>query len=137
MTLTLAILKPECFESADIVPRILERIFYEGFKIGKFSYEVAEPAKVRAHYAAHKGAEYYDRLVEGIAGKNVVVMSLVAENAVERWRSVMGTYKEAERDPDTLRGELMPKGQPTHLNFLHGSDSDKSAMEEMYIWFGV
>lgn len=63
-------------------------------------------------------------------------MELVADNAIDKWRGLIGpTNTLAARDqaPDSLRALFGTDGTK---NAVHGSDSSGSMKREIQFWFG-
>jgi nucleoside-diphosphate kinase len=79
-------------------------------------------------YAEHKGKPFFDGLIDHMCSGHFVAMVLCGEDAVTRWRGLMGATDPMKAAPGTLRakhGTVMPK------NAVHGSDSVRSAMIEI------
>lgn len=134
MERTLALLKPEVFRD-DKLGFILEKIVKIGLAMKHVKMVMPSRALVEAHYQEHRGKPFYDNLVSQLADRRVVVMILEGENAIQRWRELMGTYVEAERQAGTIRGDLMQPGQLLRENYTHGSDSPESAKREIALWY--
>jgi nucleoside-diphosphate kinase len=62
----------------------------------------------------------------------VVVMVLEAENAISRWRDVMGATDPGKAAPGTIRKEL---GTSIQNNCTHGSDAQETAAAEISYFF--
>ena len=62
-----------------------------------------------------------------------VVIVLEAENAIKRWRGVMGATDPAKADEGTLRKEF---GGNIERNATHGSDAPETAATEIAYFFG-
>jgi nucleoside-diphosphate kinase len=62
----------------------------------------------------------------------VVVLRLEAENAIARWREVMGATDPALAKPGTLRHKY---GFSVERNALHGSDAPATAEWEIAYFF--
>lgn len=140
MQRTFALLKPEAVSSLDAYISILTLIRKNGFTIRVLKQSSPTQEKVQAHYFLHEKAEYFDDLVADIAGYEVVAMILEHdEEAVERWRRMMGPYKEEERSrpehSNTIRAQFMRKNWPLRKSFCHGADSEEAAEREIALWF--
>jgi nucleoside-diphosphate kinase len=61
-----------------------------------------------------------------------VVLALEMENAIVRWRELMGVTDPAKADTGTIRKEL---GVSIAENTVHGSDSPDSASFEIPYFF--
>lgn len=83
-------------------------------------------------YAEHAGKSFFSELVEFMSSAPIVVQVLEGENAIARYREVMGKTDPAEADKGTIRAEFAEsKGR----NSVHGSDSPESAAREIAQWF--
>jgi len=63
---------------------------------------------------------------------NAVVMVLEADDAIARWRTLMGATDPAKAAPGTIRGDL---GVSNSFNLIHGSDSPEAAERELGLFF--
>jgi hypothetical protein len=63
----------------------------------------------------------------------MVAMTLVGDNAVERWRFLMGATDPKKAAPGTIRNLWGSKTGPIMWNCVHGSDSQDSATREIEI----
>ena len=62
----------------------------------------------------------------------VVVQVLEGENAIARYREVMGATNPAEADAGTIRAEF---AESIDANTVHGSDAPETAAEEIKFFF--
>jgi nucleoside-diphosphate kinase len=83
-------------------------------------------------YAVHAERPFFGELVEFMMSEPVVVQVLEGENAVARYREVMGATNPAEADEGTIR---KAHAQSIGENSVHGSDSDENAALEIAQWF--
>ncbi len=85
-------------------------------------------------YAEHAGKGFFPELVEFMSSAPIVVQVLEGENAILKYREVMGKTDPAEADAGTIRAEFAEsKGR----NSVHGSDAPESAAREIAQWFSV
>ena len=89
-------------------------------------------AQAGQFYAVHAERPFYDELCEIMASEPVVVQVLEGENAVARYREVMGATNPAEAADGTIR-KLFAKSLGE--NSAHGSDSDENAEIEIAQFF--
>ena len=83
-------------------------------------------------YAEHNGRPFFEELVEFMSSAPIVVQVLEGEDAIVKYRTVMGKTDPAEADKGTIRAEFAEsKGR----NSVHGSDSPASAQREIAQWF--
>ncbi|GAB4268799.1 MAG: nucleoside-diphosphate kinase [Pararhodobacter sp.] len=85
-----------------------------------------------AFYAVHKERPFYGELCAFMSSGPVVVQVLEGENAIAKYREVMGATDPAEAAEGTIRKEFaLSKGE----NSVHGSDAPETAAEEIAYFF--
>ncbi len=130
---TLAIIKPDAV-SRNLTGEILSRIHSAGFRIVAIKSLRLSRAEAEGFYAVHRERPFFRDLVEFMSSGKVVVMVLEAENAIARWREVMGATDPAKATPGTIRREF---GTSIQNNCTHGSDAaDTAAFEVSYFFAG-
>lgn len=83
-------------------------------------------------YSVHSERPFFGELVEFMTSGPVVVQVLEGENAVARYRDIMGATNPAEAADGTIR-KLFAKS--IGENSAHGSDSDENAALEIAQFF--
>ena len=83
-------------------------------------------------YSMHSERPFFGELVEFMTSGPVVVQVLQGENAVPRYREIMGATNPADADEGTIR-KLFAKS--IGENSAHGSDSDENAAIEIAQFF--
>lgn len=83
-------------------------------------------------YGVHSERPFFGELVEFMTSGPVVVQVLEGENAVARYREVMGATNPAEAADGTIRKLF---AQSIGENSAHGSDSDENAAIEIAQFF--
>lgn len=89
-------------------------------------------AQAERFYGVHSERPFFGELVEFMTSAPVVVQVLEGENAVARYRDVMGATNPAEAADGTIR-KLFAKS--IGENSAHGSDSDDNAALEIAQFF--
>ncbi len=89
-------------------------------------------AQAERFYDVHKERPFFGELVEFMTSAPVVVQVLQGENAVTRYRDVMGATNPEEAADGTIR-KLFAKS--IGENSAHGSDSDENAALEIAQFF--
>ncbi len=89
-------------------------------------------AQAERFYDIHKERPFFGELVEFMTSAPVVVQVLEGENAVARYRDVMGATNPEEAADGTIR-KLFAKS--IGENSAHGSDSDENAAIEIAQFF--
>jgi nucleoside-diphosphate kinase len=80
----------------------------------------------------HKERPFFGELVEQMSAAPVVVQVLRGENAIARYREVMGATNPANAAPGTIRKEFaLSVGE----NTVHGSDAPETAKIEIAQFF--
>jgi len=83
-------------------------------------------------YAVHKERPFFGELVETMTAGPVVVQVLEGEEAIAKYRDVLGATDPAKAAPGTIRKEFaLSLGE----NSAHGSDSPEAAVAEIAQWF--
>lgn len=128
---TFALLKPGVLQRR-IVGEILTRIEKKGLRILALKLMRLERNLVEAHYAEHKGKDFYPPLVDYMTSGPVVAMVLAGEHATHQLRKITGPTNPDDADPGTIRGDYSEK---TNRNVVHASDSPESAEREIGLFF--
>lgn len=89
MQTTLAIIKPDAVRLGH-VGHIITRIEESGLDIVFICKTTMMPLQASAFYAEHKNQPYCFRLIEFMSIDPLIIMRLQAEDAVVRWRAIMG-----------------------------------------------
>lgn len=89
-------------------------------------------AQAERFYEIHKERPFFGELVEFMTSAPVVVQVLEGDNAVARYRDIMGATNPAEAADGTIRKLF---AQSIGENSAHGSDSDENAALEISQFF--
>ena len=89
-------------------------------------------AQAEAFYGVHQGKPFFEELVGFMTSGPVVVQVLEGDNAVARYREVMGATNPANAAPGTIR-QLFAESFTG--NSVHGSDSPENATIEIGQFF--
>lgn len=131
MERTFAIIKPDAF-AAGHAGKILERIYAEGFQVIGMKKLYLSKVEAQGFYAVHKERPFFDELTDFMSSGPCLVMALEAENAISRWRDLMGATNPADAAEGTLRKEF---GRSIGENATHGSDAPETAAFELGYFF--
>jgi nucleoside-diphosphate kinase len=89
-------------------------------------------AQAEAFYGVHKDRSFFGELVEMMTAAPVVVQVLEGDNAIARYREVMGATNPEKAAPGTIRKEFaLSMGE----NSAHGSDAPETAAVEIAQFF--
>ena len=131
MEQTLAIIKPDAV-AARYAGRIIHRIEEAGFQIRAMRLLRLSQAEAEGFYAVHRQRPFFKSLTSFMASGPVVVLALEAEDAIKKWRALMGATDPAKADAGTLRKEF---GASIENNATHGSDAPETAAFELGYFF--
>jgi nucleoside-diphosphate kinase len=128
---TLAIVKPDAVAKR-VVGKILTRIEDAGFTILAARLAHLSLAQARGFYYVHRQRPFYDSLCSFMAQGPSLLMVLEGDNAIARWRDLMGATDPAKAAAGTIRKEF---ASSIEANAVHGSDSPESAATEIPYFF--
>lgn len=130
---TFAIIKPDAVEAGNI-GSIIAMIQSAGLRILGMRMTRMSQAQAEAFYAVHRERPFYADLVRFMSSGPVVVLALEGENAIQRWRDLMGPTDSRKAGPDTVRGRY---GTDIQRNAVHGSDAAATAAVEVPFFFAA
>jgi nucleoside-diphosphate kinase len=131
MERTFAIIKPDAFAAGD-AGKILARIYCEGFKVVGLKKLYLSKVEAEGFYYVHKERPFFAELTDFMSSGPCVVMVLEAQDAIRKWRDLMGATDPAKADAGTLRKEF---GTSIGNNATHGSDAPETAAFEIPYFF--
>jgi len=132
MQRTLAIIKPDAVEKK-CAGRILARIEEEGFGVVAMRLTRLTREQAQGFYAVHRDKPFFNDLTAFMSSGPCIVMALEADDAIPRWRSVMGATNPADAAEGTLRKQFATN---IERNACHGSDAPETAATEIAYFFG-
>ena len=128
---TLSIIKPDAVAKGH-VEEICERLNSNGLTIIKKQSLHLDREKAEGFYIEHKGKPFFEDLVAFMTSGPVQVQVLEGEEAISKYREVMGNTNPQEAAPGTIRADF---ADPIDANAVHGSDSPESAKREIEYFF--
>ncbi|HSL41119.1 MAG TPA: nucleoside-diphosphate kinase [Desulforhopalus sp.] len=131
MERTFAIIKPNAFADNNS-GKIIDRILQEGFRIIGLKKLFLSQAEAEGFYHVHRERPFFGELTEFMASGPCIVMVLEAENAIQKWRDLMGATNPAQAAPGSLRKEF---AKSMGENATHGSDAPETAAFEIGYFF--
>ncbi|MFP3032779.1 MAG: nucleoside-diphosphate kinase, partial [Wolbachia sp.] len=102
---TLSILKPDAVKN-NITGNINSYIEQSGLKITAQKMMLLTKKQAELFYEIHKDRPFFGELVEFMTSGSVVVQVLVGENAVSKYRQIMGATDPKQADKGTIRGDF-------------------------------
>lgn len=130
---TFAIIKPDAV-AAGQQGQIISLILENGFKIAGMKQKRLSRAEAEGFYAVHKERGFYNDLVKFMIEGPVVVMVLEREDAIAKWREVMGATNPANAAEGTIRKRFAAS---IERNCVHGSDAPETAAVEIPFFFST
>ncbi len=128
---TLGIIKPDAV-AAGHAGEILTTIEREGFRILAMRMVRLTPGQAEGFYAVHRGKPFFQGLVKFMTEGPVIVMALERDDAIRKWREVMGATNPANAAEGTIRKRF---GASIERNTVHGSDAPDTAQFELGFMF--
>ncbi|AWH86844.1 nucleoside-diphosphate kinase [Flavobacterium album] len=128
---TFTMIKPDGVENGHI-GGILSMITEAGFRIVSLKLTQLTKADAEAFYAVHSARPFYGELVEFMSRGPIVAAILEKENAVEEFRTLIGSTNPADAAEGTIRKKY---AKSVGENAVHGSDSDENAAIESAFHF--
>lgn len=128
---TFSILKPDATQR-NLTGAINALIEAAGLKIVAQKRIQMSLAEARRFYAVHKERPFFGELVDFMVSAPVVVQVLEGENAIAKYREVMGATNPANAAPGTIRKEF---AESVGENTAHGSDAPETAVVEIAQFF--
>ena len=134
MERTLAIIKPDAV-AAGHVGAIVQRIESEGLRVRAMRLVRLSRPDAEGFYAVHRDRPFFPSLTAFMSSGPAVVIALEADNAIRRWRDIMGATDPAKAPEGSLRRQF---GTSIERNATHGSDAPETAAYELgYFFRGV
>jgi nucleoside-diphosphate kinase len=130
---TLAIVKPDAVAKR-VAGRIIARIEGAGFTILGMKMVHMTGEQAAGFYAVHEARPFFGSLCAFMTQGPSIVMVLAGQNAIQRWRDLMGPTDPLKAEPGTIRKDF---GASVEANAVHGSDSPQSAAFEIPYFFSV
>jgi nucleoside-diphosphate kinase len=130
---TLAIVKPDAV-AAGSAGRILERIEKAGFKILAAKMIRMSFDDAAGFYAVHRERPFFKSLCTFMTQGPCLPMVLEADNAIQRWRDLMGATDPAKAAAGTIRKDF---ASSIEANAVHGSDAPGTAAFEISYFFSA
>ena len=128
---TLSILKPDTVQK-NIIGKIEAQIENIGLSI--IATKMLRISRVQAgdFYNIHKEKSFYDDLINFMTSGPVVVQVLEGENAIAKYREIIGVTAFGKAAPGTIRAQ---HATSITINAVHGSDSADHAAREINFFF--
>ena len=113
---------------------IISQIERSGFRIVAMRMLRISQKEAEGFYEVHKDKPFYGALVKFMTEGPCVVLALERENAIAKWREVMGATNPEKADAGTIRKLF---GTNIERNATHGSDAPETAQSELRFFFST
>ena len=130
---TFSIIKPDAV-ARNLSGEILAMIQQSGLRIKAMKMSQLTRAQAEGFYAVHKERPFFNSLVEYMCSGPVVCSILEGEDAIRRYRDLMGATNPANAAEGTIRKKY---AESIEANSVHGSDAPETAAFEMAYFFNA
>ncbi len=130
---TLCIVKPDAVEK-NVVGEILRRVETDGLEILALKMTRLTDQQAQGFYAVHRERPFFKDLVAFMTSGPIALAVLEGDDAIARWRNLMGPTNSSEAPAGTIRGDL---GTDIERNAVHGSDAPETAAVEIPYFFNA
>jgi nucleoside-diphosphate kinase len=128
---TFSILKPDA-TARNLTGAINALIEKSGLRIVAQKRIRMSRAEAETFYAVHRERPFFGELVEFMISAPVVVQVLEGDNAIAKYREIMGATNPANAAAGTIRKDF---AESIEANSVHGSDSPENAAIEIAYFF--
>lgn len=129
--LTFSMIKPNAVNKR-VSGEILMRLERAGFTLAAAKLVQLDREQAEGFYAEHRGKPFFDGLIAFMTSGPVMLLVLSGENAIARYREMMGATDPQKALTGTLRHDY---ADSLTENAVHGSDSPASAAREIAYFF--
>ena len=130
---TLSIIKPDAVANK-YIGEIYSRFEKNDLQIVAAKMAHLSKEQAEEFYVVHKERPFYSMLVEFMISGPVMITVLEGEDAIAKYRTLMGATMPEFAAPGSIRYDLARDGRANE-NAVHGSDAQESALEEIKFFF--
>lgn len=127
----MAIVKPDAVRRG-LTGDIVKRIEASGLTIVAMRKIHLSRADAEKFYDVHKARPFFRGLCDYMTSGPVVIAVLEGDNAISKWRRLMGATDPKKADAGTIRKDF---GIDVEQNATHGSDAPETAAQEIAFFF--
>jgi nucleoside-diphosphate kinase len=131
MQRTLSIIKPDGV-GRGLIGEVVQRLEKNALRIVAMKMIRMTKAEAQGFYAVHKQRPFFESLTDFMSSGPVVVMVLEGEQAIERYRELMGATDYRQAAEGTIRKDF---ATDIEKNIVHGSDAPETAAFEIGYFF--
>ncbi len=133
MERTLSIIKPDGVAKG-VIGEVVKRLEANDLKIAAMKMIHMNKTQAEGFYAVHKERPFFGSLTEFMSSGPCVVMVLEGDNAISKYRELMGATNYKEAAEGTIRKEF---ATDIEKNVVHGSDAPETAAFEIGYFFNA
>jgi nucleoside-diphosphate kinase len=133
MERTLSIVKPDGV-ARGVIGEVIKRLEANRLKIMAMKMVHMTKAQAEGFYAVHRERPFFDSLTDFMSSGPAVVIVLEGDNAISRYRELMGATNFKEAAEGTIRRDF---ATDIEKNVVHGSDAPETAAFEIGYFFNA
>ena len=128
---TLSIIKPDATKRnlTETINKIIEDNELQIIAQKRLKLNIEQAKKF---YAVHNDKPFFSNLVKYMSSEEIVVQVLEGDNAISKYRKIMGATDPQSAEEGTIRNQVAISKQE---NSVHGSDSIENAILEINFFF--
>lgn len=130
---TLGIIKPDGL-ARNLIGKVVARLEEAGLRIVALKMIKLSKEQAKGFYKVHEGKPFYESVTDFMSSGPCIVMVLEGENAIDRYRTLMGATDYKKAAEGTIRRDF---ATDIEKNVVHGSDSKATATFEMGFFFSA
>ena len=131
MERTLSIIKPDGV-ARGLIGEVIQRLEQNSIQIIAMKMIHMSKGQAQGFYAVHKERPFFDSLTDFMSSGPCVVMILEGEDAIARYRELMGATNYKDAAEGTIRRDF---ATDIEKNIVHGSDAPETAAFEIGYFF--
>lgn len=133
MERTFSIIKPDAVER-NLQGEIIAMIQHAGLRVVGMKMLHLTKAQAEGFYAVHKERPFFGSLTDYMCSGPCVVMCLEGDNAIQKYRDLMGATNKDNAAEGTIRKKY---ALDIERNSCHGSDGSETAATEIAYFFNA
>lgn len=133
MERTFSIVKPDAV-ARNLSGEIIAMIQASGLRVKAMKMIHMSRSQAEGFYAVHKERPFFNSLVEYMCSGPVVCSVLEGDDAIRRYRDLMGATNPANAAEGTIRKKY---AESIEANSVHGSDAPETAAVEISYFFSA
>ncbi|MBC8432035.1 MAG: nucleoside-diphosphate kinase [Desulfobacterales bacterium] len=131
MERTLSIIKPDGV-ARGLAGEVIKRLEQNNLKITAMKMLRMTKSQAKGFYDVHRERPFFESLTDFMVSGPIIVMILEGENAIGRYRELMGATDYREAAQGTIRKDF---ATDIEKNVVHGSDGPETAAFEIGYFF--